>query len=93
MCKKQFCLNNVLLQCPVAQYFNVNWNYPGSSNSLICEKYNFFGGKRHGFRRCAMLAVFWMVWMDRNKRIFMEVRVGMEINYGTGLVFGCRFLQ
>lgn len=25
-------------------------------------------------RICAVLAVFWVVWMERNKRIFLEAR-------------------
>lgn len=38
----------------------VNWNHPGSCNTLMCERYKFFGGKKKGMvlGRSAVVTVF-----------------------------------
>lgn len=42
--------------------------------ALLCERYVFLGGRRNGLvlEICAAMAVFWVIWMDRNIGSFQE---------------------
>jgi len=51
------------------------WVTPRSCYALLST--NFFGGGRSKKEKilwsCRLLAVFWVIWMERNKRIFDDV--------------------
>lgn len=74
----------MLLQCPVALslgkklFRESHWNldYPGSCNALMCQRNKFFRGRKMGMvsGKCAVVAVFWVVGMERNKRNLVEAR-------------------
>lgn len=45
---------------------------PVFCNTLLCQKFKFFVGKKRSvvLRRCAMRESFWVIWVERNRRIF-----------------------
>lgn len=61
---------------------NVSWAAPASCRALLCERFNLFGGKKKGLALggCAMTAIFWVVWVERNKRIYEGAR-GEEVDH------------
>ncbi|KAK9927793.1 hypothetical protein M0R45_024959 [Rubus argutus] len=86
MCKKeQETIDHVFLHCPVAlslwmklfREVNISWIIPKQCFSLLCEKHKILRGgrKAKAVWGCLVLAVFWVIWLERNQRIF-EDKVG-----------------
>lgn len=50
----------------------MGWATPAKYVTLLGERFSFFGGKKKGLDlgKCAIVAVFWVIWMERNRRIF-----------------------
>lgn len=47
----------------------------------LCDRYKVFGRRKKGLMlgRCSVIAVFWDIWMERNKIIFDNMK-GEELN-------------
>ena len=52
----------------------MSWDNPNSCVELLSERYKFFGGKKMVLGRCTVLVIFWVVWNERNGRIFEAAR-------------------
>lgn len=79
-------MDHLLLHCPAASSLlfqlikekGLCWSIPVSCNVLLCEKFRFFGGKKRGvvLGRCAMMAIFWVLWVERNRMVFENMLSG-----------------
>lgn len=84
--------DRVFLRCLVAMFMwhrlfmeaNVSWAASASCRTLLCERFTFFGRKKKGLALggCVMMAIFWVVWMERNKINFEGARVRRWTVYG-----------
>lgn len=56
----------------VVRESNLGRDSPADGMALLCERYVFLGGRRNGLvsEICAAMAVFWVIWMDREHRTF-----------------------
>ena len=81
MCKRDSeTVDHLFLLCPVAsslwanlfQVAGLTWGSFASCSAVLEAILNFFGGKRKGsvLDNCAMMAVFWVIWGEKNRRFF-----------------------
>ena len=73
-------VDHLFLHCTVAYFlwsnlyktFNLSWSAPVSCYSLLLESFSCLRGtkKARVLWDCAVLAIFWVVWNERNQRIF-----------------------
>lgn len=74
--------DQLMLYCPTAaslwkrlfRVTRVSWDNPNSCVELLSERYKLFGGKKMVLGRCTVLVIFWVVWNERNGRIFEAAR-------------------
>jgi hypothetical protein len=77
--------NHLILQCPIAlallnrlvREAMLSWVIPANCMGERCK---LFWWKKKGlvFERCAMMAIFWVIWVERNKTI-------CEIEFDSGI--------
>jgi hypothetical protein len=90
LCKKQGeSGDHVFVQCEVVSQLlerlfleaGLTWEIPAGSCELLCVRRLSFGrGKKAKVLwGSSLLAVIWVIWMERNRRIFEDYRgVGLE---------------
>lgn len=76
-------MDHLLLHCRAAlslwpwllKETSLHWSILVSCNALLCENFKFFRGRRMGVAlgRCAMMKFFWVIWFERNRRVFENV--------------------
>ena len=87
--------DHLFLQCEVASYLwhklfsevGVNWVPPTQLSDLFSQNHSGFGkGKKAKVLwGCAVLAVFWVIWMERNRRIFEDYSRSVWMNLGSSV--------
>jgi hypothetical protein len=68
------------MHCPIAlairkrvfREYKLSWVTPANYVTLLGTRFSFFGGTKQGLvlGRYAIMAVFWIMWTERTKRIF-----------------------